>query len=147
MKAEGNDATATKRGSLRRWLLATSVLVAIVVMALPSGTMSWLRHAWPLLSRTMSWLEHRGGVLDLDHVAFFALLAFAWGVLAPASRRWLAFLCLPLLAAGTELMQFVVPGRSPRLSDFRDDVVGAVIGWALAWIVMWAVSRMSRRRA
>lgn len=130
-------ARVTLRTALGWPLFGISLLAAFVVMALPSGTLSWLRRTYQPLSRAMSWLEHRGAFLDLDHVAFFVLLAFAWGLLAPASRRWWMALCLPVLAVVTELMQFHVPGREPRLTDVRDDILGAAVGWALAMALLW----------
>ena len=115
----------------KRWrVAAVELLVAAVVVAmlLTSGQMSDLRRAVPPLSRAMSWLEGLPLPFDMDHVAVFAVLALVLRLLLPRVRWWWLLLGLASLAAGTELLQFLTIGRTPKLLDARDDVVGAVAG-------------------
>src|SRR5690606_20447116 len=118
------------QGEGKRWrVVAVVLLVAAVVaaMLLTSGQMSELRRAVPLLSRCMSWLEHLPLPFDMDHVAVFAALAVVLRLLLPRVRWWWLLPGLVALALATELLQFLTIGRTPRLLDARDDVVGAVV--------------------
>lgn len=130
----------------RRRILYALLALVVVVMALPSTSLASLRRFCPPLSRLLSWLEARSGSLDLDHVAFFALIGLLLGLLTPRAWRWRAALCLPLIAAATEVMQYGVPGRTPRISDARDDILGAAIGWIVALVVLWLIGRIAAVR-
>jgi hypothetical protein len=115
----------------KRWRVAAVVLLVaavVVAMLLTSGQMSELRRAVPPLSRTMSWLEGLPLPFDMDHVAVFAVLAVVLRLLLPRVRWWWLLLGLAALALATELLQFLTIGRTPKLLDARDDVVGAVVG-------------------
>ncbi len=85
------------------------------------------------------------------HVGIFAVLAF----LVVASRwrihpLYLASL-LVVFAAGTELIQMVLPNRTPRFFCFVQDVIGLLLG-AAAWglVVLatrsWHTRSSSRQR-
>lgn len=105
---------------------------AIVVMTLSSQSMSSLRAALPPLSLAMNWLAMLPVPVDLDHVAFFALLGFSARLLAPRAAGWRILVLLFALALLTEFLQFWSEGRTPKLQDARDDMVGAMLGFALA---------------
>lgn len=69
------------------------------------------------------------------HVGLFAGLSFlvaASGLQLPVSVQ--AGL-LVLLAAASELVQFWLPNRTPRLGCFFEDVVGLAIG-AITWFIV-----------
>ncbi len=102
--------------------------VAITVLLLTSQQLSWLRHALPSLRLMISRLEHLDTPFDMTHVVFFALLAFALRMLLPGMRWWRLLLGCAVLAGATELLQSFTIGRTPRLLDVRDGVVGAGIG-------------------
>jgi len=117
---------------------------AVVAMLLTSGQMSDLRVAIPQLSAAMSWLEGLRFPFDMDHVAFFALVAlFLRLVLRRVSWTWL-LLGLGGLALVTELLQFWTVGRTPSLMDARDDMVGSVIGLMLGAILSWSAGQATR---
>lgn len=127
-------------------LVLVSTAATVLIMSLSSAAMAWLRVVCQPLSEAMSWLEGRDSILDLDHVAMFAVLALVWGLAAWAVRkRWLLLL-LPVLAIATEVLQFVVPGRTPRLADVRDDLVGVALGWGVALLLI-GIGRAFRRLA
>ena len=75
------------------------------------------------------WPE-RWDISKLAHLTGFTLLA--WVVLRDRGVRVVDVLsALVLLAVATELMQFFVPGRTPRLSDVIVDSVGITLGCGL----------------
>lgn len=86
-----------------------------------------------------------GFVDKLGHVLFFALLAFAvrWGY--PHRPRLHLFLGLLILASISEVLQFFVEGRLPRVTDFLLDGAGLLIGLG-AYELMWGSSRLLKRR-
>lgn len=64
----------------------------------------------------------------LGHVAFFALLAFAVRWAYFQERFWRLLPSLAIFAAVSEVLQFFVDGRLPRVSDVFIDCVGLVLG-------------------
>ncbi len=123
--------------------VAVLCVVVVVAMALSSQAMSDLRVALPPLSRAMSWLEGLDTPFDMDHVAFFAMMTFAARLLIPRVRWWWIALGVVMLAAGTELMQFWVPGRTPKLLDVRDDLIGGAVGLSSAWVLLGVIRLIS----
>lgn len=117
-----------KPGHWRAAAVVALVAATVIAMLLTSGQMSELRRAVPLLSRSMSWLEALPVPFDMDHVALFAALGAALRLLLPRVRWWWLLAGLAALAAGTELLQFFAIGRTPKLLDVRDDMVGATAG-------------------
>lgn len=132
----GTRRSASDSRTLVPLLFGLSVLAVFVIMALPAQTLSWLRREFWILGRPLNWLESHTTAIDFDHVAMFVLLGFFWKLLSPATRWWRTALLLLALATTTELMQYVVPGREPKLGDIRDDLLGAAIGWCLGWLVL-----------
>ena len=115
------------------------VVVVVVAMAFTSQQMSDLRYALPLLSNAMNWLESLSTRFDMDHVAFFTAVSCVFRVLVPRLRWWWIALVVLAMAAGTELMQFWVPGRTPKLLDVRDDVIGGGLGLLIGSGLLWMV--------
>ena len=120
-------------------LVAVAGLLAMtfMAMALTSAQMSDLRVAVQPLSRAMNWLEGMDLPFDMDHVAFFGALTCLARLLLPRVRWWWIALTVVLLAGTTELMQFAVPGRTPKLSDARDDLIGGGIGLLIGSVPLW----------
>jgi hypothetical protein len=137
---------ATTRGmASTAQLLAVAALVAVVIVAmiLSSRMMYELRVAVPPLSRAMSWLERLQTPFDMDHVAFFTVMVCLVRLILPRVRWWWIAVVVGVLAAGTELLQFWVPGRTPRLLDVRDDLLGGAIGLILGTclLALWRALR------
>lgn len=149
--AAGTRRWASNSGVLVSLLLGLSVLAVFAVMALPGQTLSWLRSEFWVINWPLSWLESHGTLIDFDHVAMFVVLGFFWKLLSPATRWWRLALMMLTLAAATELMQYVVPGRTPKLLDVRDDMLGGVMGWCLGWfalrVLRWIGALLGRRPA
>ena len=111
------------------------VAVTVMVMALTSSQIAALFRVVPTLGRAVNWMEGLHLPFDAAHVAYFSALAFALRLPLPRLRWWWILLGRGLLAAGTELMQFDVVGRTPSLGDVRDDLVGGVVGLLIAGVL------------
>jgi glycopeptide antibiotics resistance protein len=89
--------------------------------------------------------------LNIQHILIFAwigiLLRLAW----PTSRWLWPWLLILGLGIFIELAQFLSPGRTPKLTDIRDDLLGAGLGWCVGGMVMgiarWIGARQRRRTA
>lgn len=131
-------------------LVACAAVAVVVAMTLSAAQMSDLRLAFPPLSRAMNWLEGLGLPLDMDHVALFVLIGFAGRLLLPRVQAWQVWLGIGVLAAGTELLQFASDGRTPKLLDVRDDMIGAsvglLVGMVPAWLAPWAAGLLAIAR-
>lgn len=113
--------------------------MAVLVMLLTPWQMAVLRYLLPPLSHAMNWLESWPIpiAMDMDHVAFFALVGVGIRIALPGVRWWRLLIVLAALATGTELLQFFSVGRTPKLLDARDDVLGASIGLLLGMVPLW----------
>lgn len=130
--------------SARQAIVALLGVGVVVAMLLTSGQMADLRVALPPLGHAMNWLEMQDTPFDLDHVVFFALVAMAARVLLPRRPWWQLLLAFAVLAAGTELLQFGTVGRTPKLLDARDDLIGTGIGLALGALPLWCAGQAQR---
>ena len=88
-----------------------------------------IQSAWAL------WPE-QWDLSKLAHLAGFSML----GLILASDRRLSLLSKLTLLvvwAIASEILQFFVPQRTPRLSDLTVDLLGIVIGMALAGVWQW----------
>jgi VanZ family protein len=70
---------------------------------------------------------------DLEHVAMFALTAFAFS--SGYAGRWRYFLLLLVgLSAAIELAQLLIPGRHARVTDFAINVFGIAAGLTFSYM-------------
>lgn len=133
------DETKFRHG-LGWWLhaLALVLAAAVVVIAvlLPSSALSSLRSDYPWFSRSISWVENLWPAVDMVHVVLFAVVGLFGRVVFPRQPLRMLVLWLLVFAAGSELVQFVVPGREPRWSDLAMDFVGGVLGLRIADLLM-----------
>jgi hypothetical protein len=76
------------------------------------------------------------GISKYSHLLGFFLLS---GILfsEPKKAAWHLLPGLFLAAVITELLQYFVPGRSPRISDIVVDGMGIVAGWWLVRLYLW----------
>ena len=125
----------------RLGLLSFGIVLVSLVVALPNTELASLRYDHRWLGQAVNWLEALPSPVGLVHVLLFLVLGAAAKLAfsrACASRLLVA---LALGAALSELLQFWVPGRTPRFSDFGDDVIGVVVGVLFSS----AALRLSRR--
>ena len=124
------------------WLvLGLSVVLVIVAVVLPPEVLSWLRSDFRLFGQPLNWLEMTSPRVDLTHVILFGWIGFLSSCLWRRSPWWRIALPLVGLAVATELLQYLVPGRAPRISDLYDDLLGVAIGVILAIPPRWWVRR------
>ena len=125
------QATVAATSPVRVIMVVVLVLMVFVAMLLTSHAMSVLRVEIPQLSRGMNWLEALNLPFDMDHVAFFTAMTCVARLLLPRLNGWWLLLAVAFLAASTEVIQYWVPGRTPKLLDARDDMIGGALGLLL----------------
>lgn len=144
MTESSSDTATTSQYSkvargLRWLLLVVGVAAVIVAVLLPADVLAWLRsdyYTW--FGRPLNWLDDASTeYLDLTHVALFSGISLLVACLLPRVRVWRIVLWLLLLAVATEVMQFWVPGREPKLSDVYDNLLGIALGLAVAMPLRW----------
>lgn len=124
-----------------RWL--PLAVLAVVAAALVTGTMlpsewvRWLRRDLGALSQVLSWLDHAIPGLNLVHVLLFALLTLFLRWAFPRLRAWQVGLLALALATLTEVLQMLIPGRHPRVSDVLHDLLGVAMGLLLLKLLKW----------
>ena len=124
------------------WLvLSLSVVLVIVAVVLPPYVLSWLISDFRFFGHSLKWLEAISTRVDLVHVILFGWVGFLLSCLWRRSPWWRIALPLVGLAVATELLQYLVPGRVPRISDLYDDLLGIAIGVVLAIPLRWWVRR------
>ena len=122
----------------RRIILILALLLVLTSVLLPSADIGWLRHRWKWFTYPLDWIESTHSVVNLVHLGLFLLLGVAMRLALPQRRVGWVFITLLVMGISTELVQFFVPGRHPRVSDAVVDVVGGLLGWA----VVHAVARI-----
>ena len=129
------------RPSIRalRWLfLGLIVLLPVVAVLLPPSTMAWLRSDYVWLGRPLFWLDwYSTPWFDLTHIVLFGAITWCLACLWPRAAWWRSALLMLALGVVTEIMQFWVPGRTPRISDLADDLLGVGVGLVLAFPLRW----------
>jgi VanZ family protein len=105
----------------------------------------WLLLSLLLLSRNpLAWLRGSDSLSAASQlvepaahfVCFLVLAIVAWLAAWPISRSWLP-LVLSGYALATELLQRLVPGRTPDLADFYQDLAGIALGCTVCWLIQF----------
>ena len=116
----------------RLGLLSFGIVLVTLVVALPNTELASLRYDYRWFGQAVNWLEALPSPVGLVHVLLFLLLGAAARLAFPSAGAWRLLVALALGAALSELLQFWVPGRTPRFSDFGDDMLGVVVGVLVA---------------
>ncbi len=129
-----------RHGAALLKVLCLAYFAGLLWLLLTSDPMGSLR------SRPRLWEVARMGAPAAHFVAFtfLALLALAprWSV-----PRWAVVLWLVGCAVGTELLQGLVPQRTPELADCLLDLAGIALGVAIFWLgVHWFAAKRSEVR-
>lgn len=115
-------------------------------MLVPNTALTFLRSSFPWLDLFLNNLHRASPRLDMDHVIAFCLLGASAALALPRlGWRW-ALVALLAIATLTEVAQFWVPGRHPRVSDALADVAGGLLGYALVCALVCALRRVLQRR-
>ena len=81
---------------------------------------------------------------DGEHALAFVLIGLAFGLAYPRHRMTVP---ITLVLIGVlELLQFLAPGRHPRLEDFIVDLLAACVGFVIA-ALLGRVTQSRRRRS
>ncbi len=134
------------------WLLLGASVIAMLVMAeLSPEVVAWMRANWQFFRLPMMHIENLELCtgLNIQHIVIFGwiglLLRLAW----PTPRWGWPWLLILSLGIFIELAQFLSPGRTPKVTDIRDDLLGAGLGWCAGGMVLgiarWIVARPRRR--
>ncbi|GAB3646140.1 VanZ family protein [Ramlibacter alkalitolerans] len=116
-------------------------LVSLVCLLLaPNTFLRFLRIQYPWIGWPMNWIEAHSASINLAHVIAFVALGFAVKLGMAVRTRYVLAL-IATLSVASEIAQFWVPGRTPRLTDAGVDVAGALAGIALARLVLWMRAR------
>lgn len=114
-------------------LLLATVLVSVL---LPNTVIAWMRDNWGWFNRPMLLIENIGGEVNLVHAILFVLLGMGTRLALPRWRAGHILFAFAAFGIATELVQWWVPGRHPRLSDVVVDVVAGLLGWAaMRWLL------------
>jgi len=127
---------------LRTALLTLAAFMLLIAVALPSRQLSRLRseHRW--FGVPLNHLEHVWPEIDLVHAAMFLLLGWLTALALPDLGIGRTLSWLAAAAAASELTQYWIPGRTPRLGDLMLDLAGALVGVISVALVRRALSRL-----
>ena len=132
--------------SLARIALLFVLALVVLSMVVPNTALSFLRSEYRWLGSFVNRVEWLWPGVDMDHVVAFATLgAAARLALGPGHTRW-AVLSLALVAAGTEFIQFWVPGRTALVADALLDVAGGLAGYLAVALLGVGAGLLSRPR-
>ena len=113
-------------------------VLAQIGLTLPAGDGLATESNWDLWPRAWDLSKY-------SHLLGFALLSLL--LFADRSLPWMRHAAtLILLAAATEIGQFFVPLRTPRLSDMAVDLLGIAIGLGVSGLAAWLVRRYKAGR-
>jgi len=121
-------------------LLVLLAALIVLVVAVPNTTLAWVRSDFRWLGRAVNWVEALRPGWDTVHILLFGVLGMLARLALPHTPVSRLLLGLTVFAAISEVLQFWAPGRTPRITDFAQDVVGAVLGVALLVLpqTLWA---------
>lgn len=89
-------------------------------------------------------VERIGSAVNLVHAVLFFLLGIVTRIAMPRWHVWWVILAFLLFSITTELAQFLVPGRHPRISDMVVDVLAGVSGWAAISGALVGLARLTK---
>lgn len=130
---------------LFRSALVLALLLVIASLVVPYSALERVHEEFGWIGRGEAWLTSVWPGFDLDHLAAFASLGFLAALAKVRLSGGQAVLSLLALAAVTEILQGLVPGRSPQLADAALDIVGGAMGYLVGCgLVLLVFSRAPR---
>jgi len=144
-----NNGFAQETGKQMKHLGWTGLVMAIGVLAtavlVPNTTLAWLREESPLLSEGINQVEALWPAADTVHMLAFAVLGIMARLALPRTRVVWIILGALVFSIITELLQFYVPGRTPLVSDVRDNMLGLLAGLGFISLILWLYRHVTRR--
>jgi hypothetical protein len=132
--------------SLRRILLGVCLALVVWLLLVPNTFLRFLRLQYRWIGVPMNWIEAHSTSINLPHVIAFLALGFA-GRLGMPERTRTVLAAAVAVAIASEIAQFWVPGRTPRVSDVGLDVAGALAGIVCAGMLVWLADTWPRGQA
>ena len=124
-------------------LVALGVLVTVLLV--PNTTLAWIRAEIPWLSRKISQIERLWPAADTMHILVFAALGVIVRLALQNARVGWIILGVLFFSIITELLQFYVPGRTPLVSDIRDNMLGLLVGLGFISVILWLYRHLMQR--
>jgi VanZ family protein len=106
-----------------------------------------VRSELPWLSHLISRIEILWPGVNTVHVLAFAMLGLLTRLAFPRSRLSLIVLAYLTFSVVAELLQFYIPGRTPMVTDVRDNMAGLALGLVAASVICWIWRWAPRRGA
>lgn len=129
--------------SLRRILMGVCLALVVWVLLVPNTFLRFLRLQYRWIGVPMNWIEAHSTSVDLAHLIAFLALGFAARLGMPHRTRMVLAIAVTV-AIASEIAQFWVPGRTPRVSDVGLDIAGALAGVACAGFLLWLAGTRPR---
>lgn len=130
--------------ALGRVSAGVTLAVVICLLLVPNTFLRFLRLEYRWIGSLMHWVEAQSSTVNLAHLVAFIMLGFAVKLAMVARTRTL-LLGFAGVAIVSEAVQFVVPGRTPRVSDVALDLAGAVAGIGCAGLLLWLAGQARHR--
>ena len=118
------------------WVILLVSLIAVFVGTVaPQPAIAWLRMQAPLFALIWDSLDALLPWLNPLHILLYAWLAGLCRVLSPSGSSRSILLFGSVFAAVSETLQLLAPGRTARISDVFNDVIGILIGLMLVAMI------------
>ncbi len=125
-------------------LLILIMLLAVLFASLASAD---LKHGFvESLKPFLPWVGDEAMLFRIGHFLAYGMISVAVFWKAQSGRAIIT--CLGLLimfSMATEILQYLVDGRTPRISDFLVDVLGVISGFLISYMIS-ALMKISLKR-
>lgn len=124
-----------------------SLALLLVAVLLPNTALRQMRMDHQGFNLVMGWAEMIGAPINAVHLVIFCLLGMSIRIAMPDTTPGRLLAGVGCFAALSEMVQWWVPGRTARMSDLVQDVIGALVGVLLVIGVkfLWRRGRRSPR--
>ncbi|MEO7916077.1 MAG: VanZ family protein [Dokdonella sp.] len=102
---------------------------------MPQSAVAWLRMKVPLFALVWDALDAVMPWFNPLHIIFYAWVAALWRLLFPKLQSTLIFCVGGICGVVSESLQLLAPGRTARVADVLNDLVGIAFGLLAVAIV------------
>ncbi len=127
-------------------ILSLSIIAVFFGTVMPQAAVAWLRVHVPFFALIWDSLDALLPWFNPLHIILYAWVAALWRALTPRWSRWWIVLLGGAFAAISESLQLLAPGRTARISDVLNDLIGIAIGLILVALIRraWPTHRAAR---